>query len=156
MSHGGVPTGSYLRAHHLTRPIRQTADRFPWLAWRVRAILGLLWWTMTFQLVSRLGLRQLGLSDVRLIGSSNLFDREWYLRENPNIRRAGVHPALHYLLLGAAEGRDPSPLFDSDWYLSQNPDLPAGRRQSTCPLLATCANRPGHCPILRSPAVGLT
>lgn len=110
-------------AYYLTRPIRQTADKFPWLAWRVRAILGLLWWTMTFQLVSRLGLRQLGLSDVRLIESSNLFDREWYLRENPNIRRAGVNPVLHYLLLGAAEGRDPSPIFDSDWYLSQNPDL---------------------------------
>src|SRR5262245_8925256 len=110
-------------AYYLTKPIRQTADKFPWLAWRVRAILGLLWWTMTVQLVSRLGLRQLRLSDLRLIESSNLFDHEWYLRENPNIRRAGVNPALHYLVLGAAEGRDPSPMFDSDWYLSQNPDL---------------------------------
>ena len=110
-------------SYYLTRPIRQTADRFPWLAWRVRALLGLLWWTVTFQLASRLGLRQLRPSDLRLIGTSNLFDRAWYLRENPNIRRAGVDPALHYLLLGAAEGRDPSPLFDSDWYLNQTPDL---------------------------------
>ena len=110
-------------SYYLTRPIRQLADRFPWLAWRVRAILGLLWWTVTFQLASRLGLRRLRPSDLRLIGTSNLFDREWYLRENPNIRRAGVDPALHYLLLGASEGRDPSPLFDSDWYLSQNLDL---------------------------------
>jgi glycosyltransferase involved in cell wall biosynthesis len=110
-------------SYYLTRPIRQLADRFPRLAWRVRATLGLLWWTVTFQLASRLGLRRLRFSDLRLIGTSNLFDREWYLRENPNIRRAGVDPALHYLLLGASEGRDPSPLFDSDWYLSQNLDL---------------------------------
>ena len=57
-----------------------------------------------------------------LITSSGLFDREWYLKENPSIRGTGVPPALHYLLFGAAAGRDPSPLFDGEWYLSQNPD----------------------------------
>ena len=65
---------------------------------------------------------QASISDLRLIASSGLFDRDWYLKENPNIRRAGVPPALHYLLFGAAAGRDPSPLFDGDWYLSQHPD----------------------------------
>lgn len=107
---------------HFTMFIQKIADRFPSFAWLVRAVLKLVWWTVTFQLASRLRLRKHRLSDLRLIASSGLFDRDWYLKENPNIRRAGVPPALHYLLFGAAAGRDPSPLFDGDWYLSQHPD----------------------------------
>jgi glycosyltransferase involved in cell wall biosynthesis len=107
---------------HLRRFTQKIAGRFPPLAWLVRAMLKLAWWTITLQLASRLRLRKHRLSDVRLIASSNLFDREWYLKENPNIRGVGVPPALHYLLFGAAAGRDPSPLFDGEWYLSQHPD----------------------------------
>jgi glycosyltransferase involved in cell wall biosynthesis len=107
---------------HLTKFTQKIAERFPPLAWLVRGILKLVWWTITLQLASRLRLRKHRFSDLRLIARSDLFDREWYLKENPNIRGAGVPPALHYLLFGAAAGRDPSPRFDGEWYLSQNPD----------------------------------
>ena len=32
-------------------------------------------------------------------------------------------PALHYLLVGAAEGRSPGPDFDGEWYLRRHPDV---------------------------------
>src|SRR5262249_20146337 len=54
--------------------------------------------------------------NARLVASSKLFDPDWYLRQYPDVRMAGVDPVLHYLEHGASEGRNPSPLFDSDWY----------------------------------------
>ena len=59
----------------------------------------------------------------RLIASSSVFDRSWYLKCNPDVKSTGIDPAFHYLRYGAREGRDPSPYFDSDWYLQQNPDV---------------------------------
>jgi hypothetical protein len=61
----------------------------------------------------------------KLIAGSGLFDRDWYLKNNPEVRRSGLDPILHYLKFGAAEGRNPNPLFDSDWYLQQYPDVRA-------------------------------
>jgi glycosyltransferase involved in cell wall biosynthesis len=52
-----------------------------------------------------------------------VFDRTWYLDQNPDVASAGVDPLLHYLEHGAAEGRDPNPLFDTTWYLEENPDV---------------------------------
>ncbi len=63
------------------------------------------------------------LRDMRLIAASGLFDRGWYLAQNPDVAGAGVKPLRHYLRHGAVEGRDPSPHFDSDWYLQTNPDV---------------------------------
>ena len=64
-------------------------------------------------------------SDVKLLGDSDLFDREWYLERYPDVRAAGLDPILHYLLHGAGEGRDPSERFETDWYLSRNADVAA-------------------------------
>jgi glycosyltransferase involved in cell wall biosynthesis len=52
-----------------------------------------------------------------------LFDPDWYLERNPEIKDAGIDALTHYLQLGGFEGRDPNPLFDSDWYLRQYPDV---------------------------------
>ncbi len=52
-----------------------------------------------------------------------LFDSDWYLAQNPDVRKAGVNPLEHYVRFGAAEGRDPNPLFDTNWYLTQYPDV---------------------------------
>ena len=57
------------------------------------------------------------------LADSGLFDDNWYLEQNADIRAAGVNPLVHYLQHGANEGRDPNLLFDSDWYLEQNPDV---------------------------------
>ncbi len=63
------------------------------------------------------------LRDMRLVAASGLFDRGWYLAQNPDVAGAGVTPLKHYLRHGAVEGRDPSPHFDSNWYLQTNPDV---------------------------------
>lgn len=54
-----------------------------------------------------------------------LFDRDWYLRQYPDVRASESDPYAHYLRHGALEGRDPHPGFDTDWYLQQNPDVRA-------------------------------
>jgi hypothetical protein len=61
--------------------------------------------------------------DSRLIESSELFDRAWYLEKNPDIVQAGFDPVQHYLIHGAFEGRDPSPNFSSRWYLDAHEDV---------------------------------
>jgi hypothetical protein len=64
-------------------------------------------------------------SDVELIAASELFDREWYLKSYPDVAAAEVNPAAHYLLRGAAEGRDPGPRFSSKTYLRRYRDVAA-------------------------------
>ena len=58
-----------------------------------------------------------------------LFDTGFYLATNPDVDMAGVDPLLHYLLRGAAEGRDPSATFDSLHYIRsfRNEELYAWR-----------------------------
>ncbi|MGA3318604.1 MAG: FkbM family methyltransferase [Candidatus Korobacteraceae bacterium] len=63
------------------------------------------------------------LRDARLVSASGLLDREWYLRQNPDVAAAHVNPLRHYLRRGAFEGRDPNPWFDSNWYLQQYQDV---------------------------------
>lgn len=47
-------------------------------------------------------------------------EQGWYLAANPDVARAGLAPLVHYLAVGSAEGRSPSPLFDEAWYRQQN------------------------------------
>jgi GT2 family glycosyltransferase/glycosyltransferase involved in cell wall biosynthesis/SAM-dependent methyltransferase/uncharacterized protein YbaR (Trm112 family) len=60
-----------------------------------------------------------------VIRQSLLFDREWYLEQYPDVARAGADPVTHYLLNGAADGRDPGPHFSTTGYLAANPDVTA-------------------------------
>ncbi len=61
--------------------------------------------------------------NVSLISSSLLFNAKWYLAEYPDVARAGMDPAQHYLQFGVLEGRDPGPNFSSINYLRANPDV---------------------------------
>jgi GT2 family glycosyltransferase/SAM-dependent methyltransferase len=63
------------------------------------------------------------LSEITLLIDSGLFDRGWYLAQNPDVASAGIDPVVHYLKFGAAEGRDPNPLFNNNWYLAQYSDV---------------------------------
>jgi cytochrome P450 len=65
--------------------------------------------------------------DQKLIATSGLFDRDFYLAQCPQLAASGVDPIYHYLQYGAAQGRDPNPLFDSDWYLRCYPGVWAER-----------------------------
>ena len=63
------------------------------------------------------GLGSQGRRTVRILRSSGLFDKEYYLARNPDVAAAGLDPIKHYVRSGAAEGRDPNRLFDSSAYI---------------------------------------
>ena len=110
----------------LTLPLRWFAGKFPWSARQLRRILKLFWEALKFPFGSRIRRNlnaSLLASNAKLLASSKLFDRDWYLGQYPDVRVADIDPVLHYLEHGASEGRNPSPLFDSDWYMQQNPDV---------------------------------
>jgi glycosyltransferase involved in cell wall biosynthesis/SAM-dependent methyltransferase len=62
-------------------------------------------------------------SALRQIRNSSLFDADYYLTANPDVRNAGMDPAEHYLLHGWSEHRDPSSAFSTSQYLIDNPDV---------------------------------
>jgi glycosyltransferase involved in cell wall biosynthesis len=63
--------------------------------------------------------------DARLVDTSGLFDRRWYLEHNPDVAQARDDPVLHYLRHGGFDARDPSPRFRTAWYLETYPDVKA-------------------------------
>ena len=54
-----------------------------------------------------------------------LFDRDWYLEQNPDVRVAGGDPYDHYRKHNVEQGRNPNPYFDVKWYIEHNPDVTA-------------------------------
>jgi hypothetical protein len=64
-------------------------------------------------------------ADLALILKSPFFDEQWYLERYRDVAEAGGDPARHYLLYGAAEGRDPGPLFDTRAYAALWPEVVA-------------------------------
>lgn len=71
--------------------------------------------------------------DVDLVTNSGLFDEDFYLAANPDVKAAGLEfPLLHYIISGGIEGRQPSAYFDSAWYLKTYPDV---RSRNENPLL---------------------
>lgn len=65
------------------------------------------------------------LRDFRVIAASGLFDEAYYLERNPEVAERRMNPLVHFVIAGAAEGRDPHPLFSTAFYVSQLPDLAA-------------------------------
>lgn len=61
--------------------------------------------------------------DIALVRRSGTFDERWYLQRYPDVGKAGMDPVRHYLLHGAAEGRDPSPGFSTSGYRSAHPGV---------------------------------
>jgi GT2 family glycosyltransferase len=106
----------------ITRPLRKIAAEFRF-AWDTARMMRQVRWSA----VPRVGVREcfVLLARVRLIATSGLFDSDWYLHRNADVRAAGANPIVHYLRHGAAEGRDPNPLFDGNWYLNRYPDIRA-------------------------------
>jgi hypothetical protein len=54
-----------------------------------------------------------------------MFNADYYLDTNPDVMSNGIDPLRHFIVDGAAEGRNPSPFFDTGYYLSANPDVAA-------------------------------
>ena len=70
--------------------------------------------------------------DYNLIKKSNLFDSEYYLAKNEDVKKAKMNPIKHYLQFGWKEGRNPSSKFDGNDYLNKRPDV---RIAGICPLV---------------------
>lgn len=63
--------------------------------------------------------------DKLLAVMKNDFDPDYYLRNNTDVREAGIDPFLHFMENGWREHRDPSPEFSVRDYLDDNPDVRA-------------------------------
>ncbi len=74
---------------------------------------------------------------------SDLFDEEFYLEQNPGLRKQGKDPVTHYLKRGGFNGKDPSAAFSSRAYLQRNPDVVAAQIN---PLVHYLRHRPGRGP----------
>lgn len=57
--------------------------------------------------------------------SGPLFDGDWYLATNPDVKSAGLDPYSHFMEHGWKEGRNPSSHFDVNWYLGVHEDVKA-------------------------------
>ena len=55
----------------------------------------------------------------------NLFDRDYYLDNNQDVRDSKLDPFVHYSEHGWREGRKPSENFDPRWYLAKYDDVRA-------------------------------
>jgi Methyltransferase domain len=60
---------------------------------------------------------------VRLLRSSGLFDRDYYLAQYPDVAAVHLDPIRHYVRYGAAEGRNPSRFFETSAYVEDHPEL---------------------------------
>jgi hypothetical protein len=122
---GGLPFIKTSIGWRLTAATRRGAQKYPWLSRQLRRAINLVWLTATLRLVACIRARRRWLQEQKAILSSGLFDADWYLAQNPDVRVAGINPLLHYIAHGAAEGRDPNPLFKGDRYLAENPEVRA-------------------------------
>ena len=68
-------------------------------------------------------LRRPSANELDAIRNSLFFNSEHYLETNPDVRAAGLDAALHYLVHGGREGRDPGPFFSTKAYLARYPDV---------------------------------
>ena len=59
------------------------------------------------------------INEFRLIEKSKYFDKKWYLRTYPDVKKAGVDPVEHYMKYGWKEGRNPSKKFDTEGYMKR-------------------------------------
>lgn len=65
-------------------------------------------------------------TELLMIRSCSLFDKNWYLYSNPDVNYYGWDPALHFLSRGAKEGRNPGPNFNTSFYLFEYEDARKG------------------------------
>lgn len=59
------------------------------------------------------------------IEESGFFDAQWYCEQYPDVAKAGIKPAEHFVKFGALEGRNPSASFDTEYYLNCYQDVAA-------------------------------
>jgi len=63
------------------------------------------------------------LTGILKVLQSGLWDADYYLSENIDVRQSGVNPLNHFLEAGGYEGRNPSGYFNTRFYLDKNPEV---------------------------------
>ena len=58
-----------------------------------------------------------------IIKRSGLFDRSFYLKRYPDLKKAKAFPLVHFMRFGWREGRDPNPEFHTNYYLNAYQDV---------------------------------
>jgi hypothetical protein len=143
-------------AWRMTWPMRRFANAMPQpVRKNARRTLRLTWWVLSGQLRLRLRRRKHVLNDVRKVAASRLFDPAWYVATNPDVAASGIDPALHYVLAGAHEGRDPGPGFSVTAYLERYPEAAAGGRPALLHYIETAEPQgwaPTPVPTAQTPA----
>ncbi|MDH2997301.1 hypothetical protein A1D22_06400 [Pasteurellaceae bacterium LFhippo2] len=62
-------------------------------------------------------------TDYELLSKSKLFDSEYYLNINDDVKNEKLDPISHFLEFGWKEGRHPSKHFDINFYLAKHSDV---------------------------------
>lgn len=62
-----------------------------------------------------------------LVRDSGLFDAKWYTETYPDIAASTLDPVVHFVQMGAYEGRNPGPDFDSMKYHLADPQIAAAK-----------------------------
>lgn len=57
------------------------------------------------------------------IMKAGLFDKNFYLKSYPHIKKSGMDPLIHYLFYGYSEGKSPNNTFDNSAYLKKYPEI---------------------------------
>lgn len=108
----------------ITKPLRRLVKNHRWTFYNIRQWTMCAFWAATLKF-GRMKKQMRPYRHARLVLKSGLMHEAWYLRQYPDVAAVGVPPALHYVLFGGFENRDPSPMFSSQAYLSANPDVMA-------------------------------
>lgn len=108
----------------ITKPLRRLVKNHRWAIYHLRQWIMCVFWAATLKF-GRMKKQMRPYRHARLVLKSGLMHEAWYLRQYPDVAAVGIPPALHYVLFGGFEGRDPSPMFSSQAYLATYPDVMA-------------------------------
>jgi hypothetical protein len=110
----------------ITKPPRRLVKNHRWAFYNMRQWAMCAWWVATLRF-ARMRKQMRPYRHARIVLKSGLMHEAWYLRQYPDVAAVGIPPALHYVLFGGFEGRDPSPMFSSQAYLDAYPDVRASK-----------------------------
>jgi hypothetical protein len=108
----------------ITKPPRRLVKNHRWAFYNMRQWAMCAYWIATLRF-ARMKKQMRPYRHAKLVLKSGLMHEGWYLRQYPDVAAVGIPPALHYVLYGGFEGRDPSPMFSSQAYLDAYPDVRA-------------------------------
>lgn len=111
------------KSWRITAPLRALNHLAPKLSKNFQRLAKLVWWILTFQLVSKIKTKRQIRVQLACLRQTDLLDQDLYRTEHPDVVAAGADVAEHYFWIGVPAGLDPHPLFDTSWYLQQYPEV---------------------------------